>query len=215
MNEKIGKFRPKSYWVNDPLSEILFCISDPKLRKSVVQMWNTGNVKELDEVIRNEAVPQQAKTSWNLCLAALAPGAPLPARRLSTKVIAEINLAAVNLDKIELHATQEAAGTIKLKWVDEYKTEFSQSTQRISQPFSFAELIDFIETTSTGNYSLPLGYNQSNLEAIGAPDADPQELIDFTVMRSAFYPKLGDWMRAEAAAWVAQISLEAEAAADE
>ncbi len=130
-------------------------------------------------------------------------------------MIAEINLAAVQLDKIELQATQEAGGTIKLKWVDEYQTEFSQSTRRISQPFSFAELIDFIEKTSTGDYSLPLGYNQYNFEAIGAPDVDPLELIDFTVMRSAFYPKLGDWMRAEAATWVAQTRLEVEAAKDE
>ncbi|MEI7775122.1 MAG: hypothetical protein WCK17_10130 [Verrucomicrobiota bacterium] len=215
MNEKIGKFRPKSYWPNDPLSEILFCISEPKLRKSVIQIWNAGNVKELDEVIRNEEVPQEAKTSWNVCLAALASDAPLPARQLSTKVIAEINLAAVNLDKIELRATQEAAGTIKLKWVDEYQTEFSPSTKRISQPFSFAELIDFITKTSAGDYSLPLGYNQYNFEAIGDPEEDSEELIDFTVMHSAFYPKLGDWMRTQAAEWVSQKRLEAETAEDE
>jgi hypothetical protein len=215
MTDKTGRFRPKSYWPNDPLSEIFFCISEPKLRKSVIQMWNAGNVKELDEVIRNEAVPQQAQTSWTVCLAALAPGVPLPARQLSTKVIAEINLDAVQLDKIELRATQEAGGTIKLKWVDEHRTEFSQTTQRISQPFSFAELVYFIEKTSTGDYSLPLGYNQYNFESIGDPDGDPEELIDFTVMRSAFYPKLGDWMRAQSAAWVAQKRLEAEAAEDE
>lgn len=178
-------------------------------------MWNAGNVKELDEVIRNEAVPQQAKTFWNACVAALAPGAPMPARQLSTKVIAEINLDAVQLDKIELRATQEADGTIKLKWVDEHRTEFSQSTQRISQPFSFAELIDFITKTSAGDYSLPLGYNQYNFEAIGDPEEDPEELIDFTVMHSAFYPKLGDWMRTQAAAWVAQKRLEVEATEDE
>ena len=178
-------------------------------------MWNAGNIKELDEVIRNEAVPQQAQTSWTVCLAALAPGAHLPPRQLSTKVIAEINLAAVNLDKIELKATQEAAGTIKLKWVDEYQTEFSQSTKRISKPFSFAELIDFIEKTSTGEYVLPLGYNQYSFDSVGASEADLEELLDFTVMSSAFYPKLGDWMRAQAAAWVAQKRLEAEAAEDE
>jgi hypothetical protein len=214
MDEKTRAFRPSSYWENDVLSEFLFCIPGAKLRKSVIQMWNTGSIQGLSEVLHSGAVPEQAKASWNLYVAGLDPAAPLPARQLSTKVIAEINLNSVLLDKIELRATQEAGGTIKLKWVDENQTEFSQSTKRISKPFSFAELIDFIETTSTGEYVLPMGYNEYNFESTGDPE-DLEDLLDFTEMRSSFYPQLEDWMRSKAAAWVAEKRLEAEDAEDE
>ena len=74
--------------------------------------------------------------------------------------------------------------------VDEYEGKFTLETESGDDPFSLAELIQFIDGTELegSSYSgLSLSFNNSNAEGM-----DKEDLVGFTTISSEIYPDLED-----------------------
>lgn len=199
LSKKALAYRPKSYWEHsNPLDEILAGISGQNRRQLIRNLWNEGKLNEIHDELLKDELTVDVRGALDSIDPTWMGGEYLPAKLEGTAVIATISLRSTTADVIELRARALATGGIEVKWVDEYEGEFEQPTDRIEEPFTFKELIEFIEGTSIEIGCLPLCYN-SNLCACGM-EAD--ELREFTSLSSTFYPKLSVWFDEEVRVWV-------------
>ena len=196
--------RPDSYWNHDdPLQEILAGISGTARRQMITDFWNAGKFEKLEEGLLHDDLDEQTRQRLGAFHPFFMGGEYLPKRLPYEVVIARIDLQSTTFDVIELRARPLSEGRIGLRWVDEYDGRFTPPVEIIDQPFSFAELIEFIEETglkSEGN--LPHVYNESNCYGFGLDEAQIRELEEFTSFSSNYYPELGTWAATEIAEWV-------------
>lgn len=87
---------------------------------------------------------------------------------------------------------------IRRHWNAGKLERFDSPDTEIDRPFSFGELIEFIEGSSGEAGSFPLCYNDLNYQ----DDPDPSAYRSFTTLSSDFYPALAAWMEAKSDDWV-------------
>ena len=112
--------------------------------------------------------------------------------------IVTIRLKSTTFDVIELRARPLPDSKIGLRWVDEYESAFTAPTDTIERPFSFKELIGFIEATELDEVgNLPVAYTGMNVDCAGWTRETVEELRNFSTLSSDFYPQIGDWAQAK------------------
>ena len=208
--------RPQSYWEHtDPLAEILANVSGKARREMIRDFWNAGAIDQLEDTLLKDDLDFEARESLGRIHPFFMGGEYLPIRLPGEVTIVRIDLESTTHDVIELRARPLPGGKIKLRWVDEYESEFSHEPYPdvIDQPFSFKELKDFIEATYPNEVgALPLAYNLGNCQDESASQAENYR--DFTSFDSEFYPGLSDWVKQLVDAWI-QNKLEQEGTEDD
>ncbi|MEX0324997.1 MAG: hypothetical protein AB3N33_02790 [Puniceicoccaceae bacterium] len=212
------KHRPESYWEHaDPLQEILAGISGTARREMITDFWNAGQMEQLTEALLEDDLDEGSRQGLGRIHPFFMGGEYLPQRLPGEVVIVRIQLQSTTFDVIELRARPLPEKTIGLRWVDEYECPFHGYKESIKRPFSFRQLVRFIESTQLewqGN--LPHVYNEMNYQFAKGDAEHVERLRDFTTFSSEFYPELGCWAATEIDNWfdqqLAEEALEAEEA---
>jgi len=196
--------RPASYWEHsDPLQAILSGISGTARRQMITDFWNAGKIDALEPGLLEDQLDEGTRRRLGAFHPIFMGGEYLPARLPGEVTIVTIQLESTTYDVIELRARPLSNGTIGLRWVDEYDTEFEAPAASIGQPFSFEELTAFIEGTQIGlDEGLPVAYTASNCKCGATNLADVESLRTFTTFSSDFYPRLGAWAQDRNDAWL-------------
>ena len=183
-------FRPQSYWLDgDVLQALLRNVKGAERRKMIKAYYKNGNFQELEESFSKISLSDEERFR----LASIHPmfmgGEYLPDYERDETEIARIELNSTMADVTSIRARLED-GTIHYCVVDEYEGKFTLETESGDDPFSLAELIQFIDGTELegSSYSgLSLSFNNSNAEGM-----DKEDLVGFTTISSEIYPDLED-----------------------
>ncbi len=183
-------FTPESYWVDkEVLQALLRNVKGAERRKMITAYYESGNFQELEESFSKVSLSDEERFR----LASIHPmfmgGEYLPDYERDETEIARIELKSVTADVISIRARLED-DTIHYSVVDEYEGKFTLETESGDDPFSLAELIQFIDGTELegSSYSgLSLSFNNSNAEGM-----DKEDLVGFTTISSEIYPDLED-----------------------
>ena len=183
-------FRPESYWVDkEVLQALLRNVKGAERRKMIKAYYEAGNFQELEDSFSKASLSDEERFR----LASIHPmfmgGEYLPDYERDETEIARIELKSVTADVISIRARLED-DTIHYSVVDEYEGKFTLETESGDDPFSLAELIQFIDRTELegSSYSgLSLSFNNSNAEGM-----DKEDLVGFTTISSEIYPDLED-----------------------
>ena len=183
-------FRPESYWVDkEVLQALLRNVKGAERRKMIKAYYEAGNFQELEDSFSKASLSDEERFR----LASIHPmfmgGEYLPDYARDETEIARIELKSVTADVVSIRARLED-DTIHYSVVDEYEGKFSLETESGDDPFSLAELIQFIDGTELegSSYSgLSLSFNNSNAEGM-----DKEDLVGFTTISSEIYPDLED-----------------------
>ena len=183
-------FTPESYWVDkEVLQALLRNVKGAERRKMITAYYESGNFQELEESFSKVSLSDEERFR----LASIHPmfmgGEYLPDYGRDETEIARIELKSVTADVISIRARLED-NTIHYSVVDEYEGKFTLETESGDDPFSLAELIQFIDGTELegSSYSgLSLSFNNSNAEGM-----DKEDLVGFTTISSEIYPDLED-----------------------
>jgi hypothetical protein len=128
-------------------------------------------------------------------------GSYLPEPELEEVDIAGVALASTTGDVVSVRATRVPEG-IRFGVVDEYETRFTIREPVRPGPLTLGELVDLMATAEfEGLVGLVEGYldlNWRGREGRG----DPDELRDFVVVVSPFYPQLARAYASRVDAWV-------------
>jgi hypothetical protein len=202
--DNIEAQRPQRYWDHkNPLAEILANVSGKARRQMIRDFWNAGAIDQVEDTLLMDDLNLEARESLGRIHPFFMGGEYLPQRLPGEVTIVRIDLESTTHDVIELRARPLPNGKIKLRWLDEYESEFLHEPYPdvIDQPFSFKELKDFIEATcpSEGD-ALPLAYNLGNCQDESASQAENYRY--FTSFESEFYPELSDWVKQVVDAWI-------------
>lgn len=218
MQTDTENIRPESYWShNDPLAQILAGVSGKARRAMIKDFWEAGNLEQMEDALLNDELEPEQRTRLGQIHPFFMGGEYLPQRLAGEVTIARIDLESTTYDVIELRARPLHDGRIKLRWVDEYDSEFSHKPYPdvIDQPFSFKEIKDFIRSTRPHpdlEAPLPLAYNVGNLT--WGTSGEAENLRCFTRFSSEFYPELASWAKEAVNAWIQEI-YDQEAAEDD
>ena len=192
-------FRPKSYWEHsDPLQAILSGISGTARRQMITDFWNAGKFDQLEPGLLEDELDEGTRQRLGAFHPFFMGGEYLPQRLPGEVAIVTIRLESTTFDVIELRARPLSDGRISLRWVDEYESPFTAPTGTIDRPFSFKELIAFIEATELDEVgNLPVAYSGMNIDCLGWNRESVEELRYFSSYSSDFYPELGGWAQAQ------------------
>lgn len=187
--------RPKSYWEHsDPLQAILAGISGTARRQMITEAWNSGNFEQIGPELLRDDLDEGLRQYMGAAHPRFMGGEYLPKRLPGETAIVTIRLQSTTFDVIELRARPLDGGKIGLRWVDEYDCLFTAPADTISRPFSFGELILYIQQTTFGDEGyLPNVYNRMNITVMGWTSEYVEDYRYFTSFSSDFYPELETW----------------------
>ena len=192
-------FRPESYWVDkEVLQALLRNVKGAERRKMIKAYYESGNFQELEESFSKVSLSDEERFR----LASIHPmfmgGEYLPDYGRDETEIARIELKSVTADVISIRARLED-DTIHYSVVDEYEGKFTLETESGDDPFSLAELVQFIDGTELDEGwggGLALTFNNASADA-----QDREELLDFTTVSSDIYTELGEHYSQVFAEW--------------
>lgn len=198
-------FRPESYWKHsDPLSEILSGISGTARREMIRDYWERGELSEIEDVLLSDEITADQRNRLSQIHPFFMGGEYLPNKIAGETTIVRIDLESTTHDVIELRASRLPNSHMKLRWVDEYETEFilKDQSETIKKPFTFGELKSFIKGTYHIDLSdpFPLMYNVSN--CINGSATEAENLRYFTRYSSEFYPQIAGWVEQVVDEWI-------------
>ena len=188
-------FRPKSYWEHsDPLQAILSGISGTARRQMITDFWNAGKFDQLEPGLLEDELDEGTRQRLGAFHPFFMGGEYLPKRLPGEVANVTLRPESPTFPGLELRARPLPEGKIGLRWVDEYDTEFDAPADTIEQPFSFEELIRFIEASGPGlDENFPVAYTWMNVDCLGWTTESVEELRHFTTFSSDYYPGLGGW----------------------
>lgn len=198
-------YRPASYWKHsDPLQAILSGISGTARRAMITDYWKSGRFEELNSGLIEDNLKEEIRQQLGRIHPYFMGGEYLPPRLPGEVAIVTIRLESTTFDVIELRARPLPDGKIGLRWVDEYDSPFEPPFEVINRPFSFGQLIKFIEGTMIDlgvEESLPHVYNSYNYQWVAGEPEEVENLRNFTSFSSDFYPELDRWAWTETEKW--------------
>src|SRR5262249_41993988 len=154
--------------------------------------------REAMDFVLEEQLDEEDRESWGRIHPAMMGGEYLPKVEGDEVEIARIDLQSVTADALEVRARRHG-GAIRYRVVDEDERTFEITPRESAMPLSFGELIELIDTAANGDFlGLTDTYRDYNLEGVD----DPEELLTFVSVGSAFYPQLEAYYIDRTYAWV-------------
>jgi len=213
--------RPKSYWVFRDAKQQVHATVKGEARRTFVDFFegDVGDAIREDHFLTKPGLEEQERAAWGGAHPACLGGEFLADLEEGEVEIARLTLASVTGDVISLRARRKA-GRIHYSVRDEYEDEdgglwqYRFAPKTSSEPLSMDEivrLIDSIVQIGRGD-EFPAEKPAAN----GAPlftawlldsqlcHVDPESLLGFVTVSSAFYPDLESWYKAVCDEWCAR-----------
>lgn len=193
-------FRPASYWdATDPTAAITQNIKG-QVRRELVRDFISGNASEILGELDDELLQDEVSDETRQFLGSMHPawmgGEYLPGYPRGEVEIARIALRSVMGDVMSIRARRTRAGTILVRMVDEYESEYSSVHARAKRPLTLGQLIEFIDNvTRVGEEQPTLPFVESCIEYGAEGD------IGFASLESDLYPELGFYYESKLVAW--------------
>jgi hypothetical protein len=211
-------FRPETYWPDLPSEQGVVSQIKGTARRDIARRALAGEdlprledeelYREAMEFVLQDKLSPEERERWGRINPALMGGEYLPDLEAGDVEIVRIELASVTSDVVQVRARRHADGRLQYLVVDEYDSRYTFTPESSDEPLSFAELIDFVDTAfHEGGWDGDLGLVDGPREA-NSGGGDPDELVDFVRVSSAFYPQLEEYYAQRAEAWVEQKKLE-------
>ncbi|HRR40282.1 MAG TPA: hypothetical protein P5244_03500 [Syntrophales bacterium] len=193
-------YRPETYReVKDPVAKALYNVKGTVRRYMIVSALRDGIYDRLPREIRKETLSDPERQMWGRIHPVAMGGEYLPDYREKEVEIARVELKSTTFDVISIRAREKGL-FIDYRIVDEYGSAFEFSPKTSSKPLTLRELIELIDGARQEGYEdrgLGLCYILHNYEE----GQDAEELLDFTVINSIFYPGLSEHYAHVAKQW--------------
>lgn len=219
-------FRPATYWLDLPSEEAITSKIPGTARRDVARRALEGEelprigseelYREAMDFALSEHLSDEERESWGSIHPALMGGEYLPEPEGDEVEIARIELASVTADVIQVLAGRAESGQIRYRVVDEYWDEGSRYavTPEVSEePLSMGELVDLIDSARQADeahlygddrFNVGLADSARELNYFSGAGLEPEELLGFVFVSSAFYPELSRYYAERASAWIDQ-----------
>jgi hypothetical protein len=126
----------------------------------------------------------------------------LPRYRKREVEIARLVLDSPRMDVVAIRARRSKDGRIHYRVVDEHEGTFRWRPKTSAEPFSFRELVAFIDGIDDGGRPADVGYVDYLRNAAVERGNPPEDVTGFVTVTSPLYPKLEPYYEAHARAWL-------------
>ena len=185
-------FRPSYFGPEDLKKHFGARVKGELRRQAAIDLAASGG---FEEEMMSEALEDDRRKSVGAIHPSLMGGEYLPDFLDGEIEIARVVLQSSTMDVTSIRARKSEKG-LAYRIVDEYETEFSFDPKTPKLPLSMGELINIID-----EYELVTGPRDLSIEG----GATPEELCNFTSVRSVFYPEIEDYYSAANVAWLEEI----------
>ena len=194
-------FRPESYWDNAVSG--LANIKGEMRRRILSNAFDGGDFNFLPSSIFSDELSDSERMLTTSIDPAFMGGEYLPPYDSGEIEIARVSLQSVTWDVISIRAIKIPQDRLCYRVVDEYETPFKSRPLISLEPFSFKELVSFIDSVENGHGTrgLTAVYRDYNYEIIGPGRSELEGLVNFVRVSSLFYPDLESWYETEAMEW--------------
>ena len=193
-------FRPASYWdAADPAAAITQNIKG-QLRREMVRDFISGDAPAILGEISDALLADEVSDETRRFLGGLHPswmgGEYLPGYPRGEVEIARIVLKSTMGDVMSIRARRTRAGTVLLRLVDEYESEFRSVHARVKRPLTLGEMVEFIDNVRMVGEAPP---TLSFVEACIVSGAEGD--IGFASLESDLFPELGIYYAVRLEEW--------------
>ncbi len=209
------QFRPRTYW---SIESIFANIKGQLRREDIEDALGSGEVEGLPVVSFADDLPVPCRDFLGGMHPWLVGGEYLPEYLAGEVEIARVALDSVSLDVVSVRACRRRR-CIRYRIVDEYSDEgamYVVKPESSEVPLSMAQLIELIDTAVMQNGCRAderTGLVRRHWDELNG-DIPLDEVVSFARVSSPFYPQLGAYYEAEAAAWARQLAARRGDAAD-
>jgi hypothetical protein len=201
-NQFDPNYRPNSYWkATDPLQAVLEGIAGTARRNLIKAYWEAGGMEHLDDKILKNMLTEKERDELGRMHPYFLGGEFLSMNLPGEVCVVRIELQSTTFDVIELRARPLPDNTIGLRWSDEYQTEFHAPYSSIQQPFSFTELVSFINNSYSEESPEPITTAYLSIQTEPGELEQLEFYTKFITFSSDFYPPLSHWATAEVTKW--------------
>lgn len=177
-------FRPKTYWVPEDLyTHLMSTIKGEERRKDVQAILESGRINELQEWLTSSAITDEERAILE---------------RVYNSYEGEVEIASILMrstfaDFIWFQAQPSGKG-IRYSIHADYDPEaiFECEPQQSAEPLTMGEMISMIDH---------MGFIEERRYFHVEDRNDPEEMVDFFTVSSAFYPGLSAYYENEAVEW--------------
>ena len=187
-------FRPKTYWVSEDLyTHLMSTIKGEERRKDVQKVLESGRINELQEWLTSSAITDEERSIIEGVHPRIMGGEYLPDLNTDEVEIARIVMQSTLQDVISFRA-QLIDKSIHYSIVADYDPEaiFDCKPQQSTEPLTMGEMISMIDR---------MGFIDEGRNWHVKEDVNPEEMVDFFSVFSAFYPELSAYFEEEALQW--------------
>ena len=185
-------FRPSYFGPEDLKKHFGARVKGELRRQAAIDLAASGG---FDEEMMSETLEDDRRRSVGAIHPSLMGGEYLPDFLDGEIEIARVVLQSSTMDVTSIRAQKSEKG-FAYRIVDEYESELGFDPKTPKVPLSMGELIDIID-----EYELVTGPRDLSIEG----GATPEELCNFTSVRSVFYPEIEDYYSAANVAWLEEI----------
>jgi hypothetical protein len=189
-------FRPKTYLPETATeATVLGEVKGAVRRRAAGRALEQGGEPPPEGAVEFMLTPdltEQERETWGRMHPSHTGGEYLPAMLPAEVEIANVAFLSVTGDVIQVRA-RPVEGGVAFRIVDEYEAEGSEyaiTPELAARPLAMGELVDLIDTADPGDQSYGLGLVEPPLVA-NLEGCDPDDLVGFVTVTSAFYPQLG------------------------
>ncbi|MBK7906124.1 MAG: hypothetical protein IPJ78_06100 [Gemmatimonadetes bacterium] len=193
-------FRPASYWdAADPAAAITQNIKG-QLRREMVRDFISGDAPailgEIDDALVADEVSDETRRFLGRMHPSWMGGEYLPGYPRGEVEIARIVLKSTMGDVMSIRARRTRAGTVLLRLVDEYESEFRSVHSRVKRPLTLGQLVEFIDNVRmVGEQPPTLPFVEACI--VYGAEGD----IGFASLESDVYTELGVYYALRLEAW--------------
>ena len=195
------EFRPDTYFPESRNRvQLLSNIKGQARRELVSRQLDEEGFPSLDTFIARPELDDDQRAAWGRVHPWMMGGEFLPGFKTREVEIARVSLKSTTFDQISVRARGDG-DHIHLLVEDEYETEFEQLVNKVTQPLSLGEFIEFLNGTDHPDDIYSGGLVFSHWNFLDDEHYHPAECVDFATIESAFYPELESYYLEYGKAW--------------
>lgn len=196
-------FRPKTYFPESlNRKQLLTKIQGQARREIVEDQLETEGFQSLDDFIARPELSEDQRKDWGRIHPWAMGGEYLPEYEIDEVEIARVSLKSVTFDQKSIRA-RLSGNDIQLSVEDEYETDYVLPFDKVLEPLTLGELIEFIDAVVHPHDIYTGGLVISNWNFMESElSCHPSECVDFATVDSAFYSDLERYYSRHGEGWI-------------
>ena len=211
INQFNMEYRPKSFWYPESLVTKILSQIKGQERKKAISSFIKDNKRIPDTFLTDENLPPDIRDELSSIHPIFMGGEYLPDTEENEVEIARIIMQSATQDVISIRAKM-FDDNINYSIIDENDNEFKPAVLSSANPFSLAEIINFIDHSSI------VGADPPNIYGGGRKWAFDNEqdlsVWDFETVQSDFYTEIEPWYDLQNYIWLIEKKIELARADD-